>query len=370
MQAVARGVTKLRPTTAWDGTVDALIGGPPCQGFSTGGKREEGDARNEMILEFVRIVEQLRPRVLCLENVSGILDERFASVREEAFRRLRGAGYQLSGTDGTLNAKDFGVPQSRKRVIVLGWRGGDPGVPSSAGRATVLVGEALEGLPNPAHYPSLLSSDQVPLGITGTLLRNSSTGSYSRLLAGLDTPSWDFSHPRVWDHTLLSGSRRTVHSADTIRRFSQTKPGSVEPRSRLFRLTPSGHARTLRAGTGAERGAHTSPRPIHPTQDRVITVREAARLHGYPDWFRFHVTNWHGHRQVGNSVPPPLARAAGEQLIKKLGLAPVRPTAKLHLGDASLLSLSMAEAVVRLGAVTDELPAPRSRPVIPEALAG
>jgi hypothetical protein len=65
-----------------------------------------------------------------------------------------------------------------------------------------------------------------------------------------------------------------------------------------------------------------------------------------------------------------LARAAGEQLIKKLGLAPVRPTAKLHLGDASLLSLSMAEAVVRLGAVTDELPAPRSRPVIPEALAG
>nr|WP_319923570.1 DNA cytosine methyltransferase [Klebsiella pneumoniae] len=66
----------------------------------------------------------------------------------------------------------------------------------------------------------------------------------------------------------------------------------------------NGLCNTLRAGTASDRGAFTSPRPIHPIYPRVITVREAARLHSYPDWFRFHVTKWHGFRQVGNSVPP------------------------------------------------------------------
>ncbi|WP_458020251.1 DNA cytosine methyltransferase, partial [Klebsiella pneumoniae] len=78
-------------------------------------------------------------------------------------------------------------------------------------------------------------------------------------------------------------------------------PDTVEPISRFKKLSMNGLCNTLRAGTASDRGAFTSPRPIHPIYPRVITVREAARLHSYPDWFRFHVTKWHGFRQVGNS---------------------------------------------------------------------
>src|SRR5690606_41871639 len=94
---------------------------------------------------------------------------------------------------------------------------------------------------------------------------------------------------------------------------------------------------------------------------RVITVREAARLHGYPDWFRFHATNWHGHRQVGNSVPPPLARAIGDVLMRALEARPARPTSAQHLGHPSWLTTSRLEPAAIVGAEADQLPPPRAR---------
>ncbi|MGP6680492.1 DNA cytosine methyltransferase, partial [Klebsiella pneumoniae] len=89
--------------------------------------------------------------------------------------------------------------------------------------------------------------------------------------------------------------------------------------------------------------------PIHPIYPRVITVREAARLHSYPDWFRFHVTKWHGFRQVGNSVPPMLARSVGLQIMKVLGVTPKKPTKKIKLGDESLVAISMSDAASMFG---------------------
>src|ERR1035438_3384609 len=97
-----------------------------------------------------------------------------------------------------------------------------------------------------------------------------------------------------------------------------TLPEEVEPISRFYKLSPDGLSNTLRAGTDSSRGAFTSPRPIHYAYPRCITVREMARLHGFPDWFRFHQTKWHGARQIGNSVPPPLGRAVALQVIAVL----------------------------------------------------
>src|SRR5208282_2208538 len=88
----------------------------------------------------------------------------------------------------------------------------------------------------------------------------------------------------------------------------------------------------LRAGTDGARGAFTSPRPIHYAYPRCITVREMARLHGFPDWFRFHQTKWHGARQIGNAVPPPLARAVALQITRSLHHAPRRPANAIRLG--------------------------------------
>ena len=103
---------------------------------------------------------------------------------------------------------------------------------------------------------------------------------------------------------------------------------------------------TLRAGTDSARGAFTSPRPIHPFPflPRVVTVREAARLHSYPDWFRFHSTKWHGFRQIGNSVPPLLARFIAREIVKALGVEPLKPKEVLQLGAPNLLTFGIGDA--------------------------
>lgn len=361
LQAARKGFRRSNPGRRWPGNVDVVVGGPPCQGFSAGGKREEGDERNSLIGDFVRLVRDLRPQAFCLENVAGLLEDKFAPVREAAFAELRQAGYRLSGTHDVLNSVDFGVPQLRRRVIVIGSLGGEICRPKPLLAPHVTVSDALDGLPSPGNYEALETDDVAVLNESDVYLRLSASSPYGRRLAGLDRDSSDLSRPRTWRQLLLTNSRRTDHAPATVARFGATEPGRVEPKSRLFRLPLSGPSRTLRAGTGSERGSHTSPRPIHPVEDRVITVREAARLHGYPDWFRFHTTNWHGHRQVGNSVPPPLARAAAMTIREALGARSGVPRRTLELGDESLLRLSRTAARSVVYAIDDEMPAARIR---------
>jgi len=92
----------------------------------------------------------------------------------------------------------------------------------------------------------------------------------------------------------------------------------VEKTSRFLKLSPTGLCNTLRAGTARDKGAYTAARPIHYNQSRCITVREAGRLHTFPDWFLFHETIWHGFREIGNAVIPMLAKVIGDEIIKVL----------------------------------------------------
>src|SRR3546814_16995927 len=100
-------------------------------------------------------------------------------------------------------------------------------------------------------------------------------------------------------------------------RFIETAQGKVEPVSHYPKLAWSGQCPTLRAGTGAEKGSFQAMRPIHPTQPRVITVREGARLQGFPDWFMFHPTKWHSFRMIGNSVSPIVSTRSEERRVGK-----------------------------------------------------
>jgi DNA (cytosine-5)-methyltransferase 1 len=138
--------------------------------------------------------------------------------------------------------------------------------------------------------------------------------------------------------------------------MDETAPGEFESKSRLYRLDEEGLCPTLRAGSGYDRGSYTAPRPIHPRLPRVITVREAARLHSFPDWFRFHPTKWHGFRQVGNALPPYLGQAVATELIRSLGIEPVRPADPIQLGDAELLAAGMLTAAEHFGANKDAIP--------------
>jgi DNA (cytosine-5)-methyltransferase 1 len=358
--AARRGWRRHHPDgLAWDGQIDAVFGGPSCQGFSVMGQRNQQDERNQLLGVFVDLVTALRPRSFCIENVPGMLEPRFESLREDALQRLAGAGYQFA-VPKVFNAADFGVPQTRKRVLILGALDACP-PELTPWQDRITVAEALDGLPLVTEYPELLQNDVATLRPVDLAAREATAALYARQLAGLESDPTDRSRPRQWDPAILTCSRLTVHRQDTVTRFDATLRGSEEKTSRAYRLHPDRPAPTLRAGTGSERGAFSAPRPIHPAKPRVITVREAARLHSFPDWFRFHTTNWHGHRQIGNAVPPRLARAAGVSLLAVLRVSPRRPRKVLHLDDLTLLRMSTREAMHAMAANAEETPPTRVR---------
>ena len=336
--------------------VAVVVGGAPCQGFSMIGRRVLDDPRNVLVREFVRIVSELDARAFVFENVKGLTVGRHKAFLHELVEAFEAEGYEVRQPWQVLNAADYGVPQSRERLILMGVKRGErlpeypPAFTVAAGRAATeerptgpSCEEALSDLPNADEFDTLLKSDAV------RTRRFGSPSRYTAELRCMSNDAWHYGHPRFWDPAVLTSSARTEHTVISRTRFSETQPGTVEPISRFYRLPPDGVSNTLRAGTDGARGAFTSPRPIHYRYPRCITVREMARLHGFPDWFRFHGTKWHGARQIGNAVPPPLARAVGEKVREALGCEATRPEQAIALGDEKLLSLFMSDAAARFG---------------------
>lgn len=318
-EAIADGLRKHGRSVSLIPTIDVVCGGPPCQGFSVGGMRVSRDGRNRLLTRFARIVGALQPRYFVLENVPGLLGLRHGRTVRRVLERLRGAGYVIAEPFESLNATRHGVPQNRERVVIMGWRPGEAPLhyPEGDASSRTTVRDALSGIPHLDLDDSLYDQDWLRLGAP------TQVSDYVRRING-DDPE-DFGYLRVWDTKLLTGVGLTRHAAKVQKRFAEIVQGRTEPISRFHRLEEDGVANTLRAGTGPEHGSHTPPRPIHPSQPRVITVREAARLHSFPDWFVFHHTKWHAWQQIGNSVPPLLARAVAKQVMSGLGLKPSRP---------------------------------------------
>lgn len=298
--------------------IDVVIGGPPCQGFSMMGKRQKDDPRNLLLYEFGRIIAEMQPRFWVMENVEGLMMGTARPIMFSFLRRLKKAGYAIVEPIQALDAKDFGVPQRRKRVFIFGYR---RSLPAPSYPEPRVDAPSKNKIPRPTVWDAI--SDLYLLDDYDELLREDTYGGelgvgseYSKTLRGeIDDPC-DHSSRRDLRSKVLTGCRRSLHTKETIRRFTKTAPGNYEPISRFYRLTKNGMSNVLRAGTGRLYGAFTAPRPIHPVAPRCITVREAARLHSFPDWFHFDPTIWHGFRQVGNAVPPLLARAVGASVKK------------------------------------------------------
>jgi DNA (cytosine-5)-methyltransferase 1 len=354
-----------------DRDIDVVFGGPPCQGFSLIGKRALDDPRNALVFHFLRLVLDLHPKYFIMENVAGLTLGDHKKFLLELIDAFVEGGYAVQRSYQVLNASDYGVPQDRRRLFLFGCREGLtlPQYPAPtcqpsgtrAGRRTYAVGlpqgptvrDAIGDLPNPDHFHELADHDSVraEYGV-GT--------EYARRLRGLSSDPTDFAHPRAFNRDMLTSSLRTVHTAESMTRFAATPNGETESVSRFHKLDPDGICNTLRAGTPSNRGAFTSPRPIHPFSPRCITVREAARIHSYPDWFRFHVTKWHGFRQIGNSVPPLLGRAVAGEIAAVLRAKRSVPKGVMRLGDESLLRLNMSEAAARYS-VSRHVIEPRTR---------
>ncbi|MCX7595617.1 MAG: DNA cytosine methyltransferase [Fischerella sp.] len=352
--------------------IDVVFGGSPCQGFSIIGKRAFDDPRNGLVYHFLRLVLELQPKYFVFENVPGLTIGKHCQFLLEIIKEFRASGYEVETDYQVLNAANYGVPQYRARLFLLGCRQGLPlpkypvakTKPAKPQKSQYLiinpnlpdtptVWDAIGDLPEVDVYPELLDRDWL-------VAEYGKPSNYSKKLRGLDFDRDDYCYERLFDSRILTSCIRTRHNTESMLRFQATIPGKVEPISRFHKLDKNGICNTLRAGTARNRGAFTSPRPIHPVSPRCITVREAARLHSYPDWFRFHVTKWHGFRQVGNSVPPLLAKAIAVEIIRALGVIPVKPQQKMHLGNESLLKLNMSQAARRYGVSVDVIQ-PRKR---------
>lgn len=342
-----------------DSEVTVVFGGAPCQGFSLIGKRALEDPRNRLVFDFVRLVTDLRPNYFVFENVKGLTVGSHKRFLDELIEEFHRRGYEICLPYKVLNAANYGVPQKRERLFLLGAQRGLPlpvypcathefgnvamELELRGYSQTPTVWDAIGDLPNADDYEELLLRDWV-------LTRFKKPSDYAKMLR---------QKPKGEEKELLSSSLRTIHTGDSIRRFESTEHGGVEPISRFFKLDPNGLCNTLRAGTGSERGAFTSPRPIHPYVPRCITVREAARIHSYPDHFRFHVTKWHGFRQVGNSVPPLLARAVGMSLARAVGVETPRTNGAPMNGekqDIRLLQFNMSDAAQWFGVPRGVIP--------------
>ncbi len=255
-----------------------LIGGPPCQGFSPLGKMiplAEHRNMNKLWRHFMRIVEQVNPVAFVVENVPEFL----RSLEYKALKRkAEGLGYQI-GAD-VLNAVEFGIPQQRKRTFVVAVKGGIPRLPTpTAERATVR--DAIGDLP------------LQPTGTDWHIGRNPTEKSVKRYKCippggnrfDLMKKRPDLA-PRCW-------LNKPTGSTDVFGRLEWDKP-ALTIRTEFFK---------------PEKGRY-----LHPQADRPITHREAARLQTFPDDFEFYGSKIQVARQIGNAVPPKLARALATEL--------------------------------------------------------
>ena len=328
---------KIRRAIGYDGDVDLVCGGPPCQGFSHMGLRDKRDPRNLLVSHFVRLVLEIRPKSFVMENVPGILSGEVREILDAVIVEFERNGYCITKPIGLLDACDFGVPQSRRRMFLIGIRE-DVGPPisypceQSFGQPTrPNVLQAIGDLPEIERYDRLLREDRVPYDRSPRTI-------YSRVARNRAVDPSDLSRQRIWEERLCTGCLRTVHKPKTVELYAATAPGAMVPGHKLPRLAPDGIAPTLRAGSDSAHGSYTAPRPIHPIVPRCITTREAARLHGFPDWFWFYPSKWHGYRQIGNAVCPPVARAIGHSIRNALGVRLAkRPPKKVELTDAFVL---------------------------------
>lgn len=258
-----------------DAPIDLLVGGPPCQPFSVAGRRRGlDDIRGDLIFDFARLLAESEADAFVFENVPNLATVSGGEVVAALKRTFAKAGY--SATDAILFAADYGVPQMRKRLFVVGARD----------RVIPMPPESTHGSEN-----SLLGMNQ-----------------HVKASEALD----DLPDVEVPEAEAIPNHEPTFHSEQMLEVFATLEPGKRDPKSRHDRLHPDRLGYTLRAGTG-----NFSPlRPVHHRYDRVLSVRECARLQSFPDTFIWPDTmaRLQQYRQVGNAVPPLLAQAVARHV--------------------------------------------------------
>lgn len=323
--------------------IDVVCGGPPCQGFSLAGKRNPLDKRNQLVQSYIKILSQVQPKYFVMENVIGILSAKFAEyqginisyINKNVIDVLKSEFSEIGYPDveiKVLDASDFGVPQKRQRVIFLGTRQDVRNKlqhPVATTELKVSVKEAIDDLAN------------IPIGsIQTSYLSNIQTEYQRQSRVGRTKP---FALPYLANH------ETSKHSPLVIERF--TKMNNGENIKNMFnRLNESDSKRLKTKKQNCRKILADYPSPtvltlpddlIHYSQNRILTVREMARLQSFDDSFEFLGKRTTGgdrrksetpqYTLVGNAVPPLLAKVIANEVMKNLKMEsliePARKTA-------------------------------------------
>lgn len=337
------------------GELDLLIGGPPCQGFSMIGQRKIWDPRNGLFHEFLRLATELNPKCVVIENVTGLATLNKGTVLREIGAAFAQAGYAVDCAE--LLAAQYGVPQMRWRMFFIGWR---------------FDQDKRGGFPLPSHGSAGIG-DLVP---NRTLSAESSAGFVTIREAIGDLPAVRGGEPGMayagrpdsdYQKAMREGAPKVLGnhyaarlSKQNMARIELLKPGE-DWRALPHELLPAGMQRALRKDhtrryrrmqwNGIARSIITRFRDpksgeyIHPEQHRTISIREAARIQSFPDWFVFEGSYSEQYDQVGNAVPPLLARAVAAELRKMLRASQgsQRPPVKSRYRIPAEIHLAAAE---------------------------
>jgi DNA (cytosine-5)-methyltransferase 1 len=299
LRADAQGIFDLRASFNPDELV--LFGGPPCQGFSTSNQRTRNkrNDKNWLYQSFIGMVRSLRPGWVIFENVRGILETEGGMFAKQVEADIQGLGY--STQTGLLNAADFGVPQIRWRYFLIGRRGGTaPKLPEGDKAVRITVAEAIDDLP------------YLKMGADKSVLayRKAAESDFAKKMRG-----------RLHE----CANHLVSRNADYVRKRYSHIPAGGNWQDIPGRMMRNYEDRT-RCHTGIYRrlsndapsvviGNFRKNMLIHPRQDRGLSVREAARLQSFPDWYVFEGSIGQQQQQVGNAVPPLLSQAVFQAVV-------------------------------------------------------
>jgi DNA (cytosine-5)-methyltransferase 1 len=308
------------------GQLDLLFAGPPCQGFSIIGSRVVWDQRNNLFREVLRLASDLRPRCVVIENVPGLVTLARGAYLRAILEGLSAAGYDAACAE--LLAAQYRAPQMRWRLIIIAWRK-DLGIPAGYGFPRPAAGTADIGdlLPNCTISPRQLE---------GFVTTADAISDLPAVVAGEEATHYVGPPVGPYQETMRAGLNGELSnhyaarlSAANLARLAHIKPGQ-DWRDLPRELLPSGMQRALRKDhtrryrrmtwDGVPRAVITRFRDpksgeyTHPDQNRTITIREAARLQGFPDSFVFHGLRSSQYEQVGNAVPTQLSEAIASEI--------------------------------------------------------
>ncbi len=318
------------------GELDLLAAGPPCQGLSILGSRDVADPRNDLFLAVLRMLRDVRPKYVLIENVPGLVTIGQGRFRDVISREIERSGYRFAAAE--LLAAQYGVPQMRWRMVFLGARSDMPmpGFPAPSHGAfpigrfvpnRTIADEDLAGFRTAAS-----AFDDLPFVLSGEEAKH-----YADRATGDEYQA----AMRCGLRTELSNHYATRMSPVNIARIEALRPGQ-DWRDLPLELLPASMRRALRKDhtrrfrrmrwEGVPRAIVTRFRDpktgeyIHPSQSRTISIREAARVQSFPDWFGFSGSISSQYEQVGNAVPPLMARAIARMFIDALaGVTDISP---------------------------------------------